>query len=222
MRAHVAARIAGLTLLGSIAGCSTVTSVTPPSTAASAATSPSASSAPSAGSSATVTAAPSSPASTATAAAGHAPLCSTGNLKVSVVRGGAATGAAEGQIGFTNLGSAPCQLTGYPAVAGVTAAGGQTLAGHLLTTEFGPNITSIPVVTLDPKATAIAVVTGNSVAGTCASGTIRTFRNLIVTPPGNADSVTLSAWLPSLAEYLPACGSINVTPVVEASSMPPL
>jgi hypothetical protein len=222
MRAHVAARIAGLALLGSIAGCSTVTSITPPSTATSAATSPSASSAPSAGSSPTVTAAPSSPASTAAAAAGHAPLCSTGNLKISVVRGGAATGAVEGQIGFTNLGSAPCQLTGYPAVAGVTAAGGQTLAGHLLTTEFGPNITSIPVVTLDPKATAIAVVTGNSVAGTCASGTIRTFRNLIVTPPGNADSVTLSAWLPSLAEYLPACGSINVTPVVEASSMPPL
>jgi hypothetical protein len=127
----------------------------------------------------------------------------------------------EGQIGFTNLSSAACQLTGYPAVAGVTAAGHQTLAGHLLSTEFGPNITSVPVVTLAPQATAIAVVTGNSVAGSCGSGTIPTFRNLVVTPPGTADSVTLSAWLPSLAEYLPACGSINVTPVASASSMPP-
>jgi len=221
MRAHVVVRIAGLTLVGAVAGCGAATSISPPSTVTSPATAPATSSAPATGSSSTATATASSPAATATAAAGHPSLCSTGNLKISVIKGGAATAAVDGQIGFTNLGSAPCQLTGYPAVAGVTAAGAQTLAGHLLTTEFGPNISSVPVVTLAPKATAIAVVTGNTVAGTCGSGTVSTFQHLIVAPPGNADSVTLSAWLPTLAQYLPACGSINVTPVAEASSMPP-
>lgn len=57
----------------------------------------------------------------------------------------------------TNLGCAPCRLTGYPIVEGVTSTGGTTIAGHLLTTEFGPDITSVPVVTFAHGATGVAI-----------------------------------------------------------------
>jgi hypothetical protein len=159
---------------------------------------------------------------TAPATASSTPVCGLNDLKIGLVRDGAAAGTVEAQIGFTNLGAVPCHLTGYPAVSGITASGGQTIAGHLLTTEFGPNITRVPVVTLAPKATAIAVVTANDVAGACGSGSVPTFRHLRLTPPGNAASLTISAWLPSLGGYLPDCRTINVTPVAAKSSMPPL
>jgi len=47
------------------------------------------------------------------------------------------------------------------------------------------------------------------------------YRRLRVTPPGSSRSVVLSAWLPTLDAYLPACSRIVVTMVVPASALPP-
>jgi hypothetical protein len=45
------------------------------------------------------------------------------------------------------------------------------------------------------------------------------YSRLRVTPPGSSRSVVLSAWLPSLDAYLPACARLSVTMVVPASAL---
>jgi hypothetical protein len=231
MRARPLAGITALALLASLAGCakadstgaagtghaSSVTATSPASTLARGAPS-----APASSDAAPPVTSPAEPSGTASPAGTATPVCGTSDLKITLVGAGAATAAVAAQIGFTNLGRASCHLTGYPVVKGITAGGGQVSAKHLLTTEFGPNITGITAVTLAPRATAIAVVTGNDVAGTCGSGATPSFRHLLVQPPGSAASITISAWLPTLSEYLPDCSTINVTPVAPAASVPKL
>ncbi len=124
-----------------------------------------------------------------------------------------------GYIGFKNLASTPCQLYGYPTLAGVTAAGNTVTATQLLTSMFGPNLPAPPLVTLDPGALAEAVFTGNEVAGSCASGPLPTFQALRVTPPANTQSAAISAWLPAVGTYLPDCGEITVSPVVPSADL---
>jgi len=228
MRARPLTGVTVLALLASLAGCTQADSTSP-------------SGAPGTGQASSVTAtspaatpvrvAPPTPASPDAASAATSPAgpsgaatpgCGSNDLKITLVGAGVAAAAIAVQIGFTNLGTAPCRLTGYPVVTGVNADGGQTNAGHLLTTEFGPDITSISAVTLAPRTTAIAVVTGNDVAGSCASGATPRFRHLLIQPPGSAASITISAWLPTLSEYLPDCDTINVTPVAPAASVPRL
>jgi hypothetical protein len=213
MRAHPWAEISALASLALLAGCAGASS-----------TGPSARAGTGQPSSATATSPPASPArpsSTPAAASGTAtPACVGRDLKVTVFGGAAATASIAGEIGFTNVGGAPCHLAGYPVVTGVTASGGQVSAGHELSTEFGPNITGITAVPLAPHATAVAVVTGNDVLGTCASGTEPTFRYLRVRPPGSAVSTTVTALLPALGSYLPDCDKIGVTPVASAGSVP--
>ena len=213
MRAHPWAGIPALASLALLAGCAAANSTGPVATAATRQPS-----------SATATSQPASrvrPSSTPAAASGAAtPACIGSDLKVTIFGGAAATASIAGEIGFTNVGGSPCHLVGYPVVAGVTARGGKVNAGHLLSTEFGPNITGITAVLLAPHATAVAVVTGNDVLGICATGTEPTFRHLLVRPPGSAASSTVSALLPALGSYLPDCGTINVTPVASAASVP--
>jgi hypothetical protein len=217
MRARPLAGITALALLASLAGCAEADSTGAAGTGQASsvtATSPAATLA---------RGTPSAPASSDVSTTDAAtPVCGSSDLKITLVGAGAATAAVAAQIGFTNLGTASCHLTGYPLMTGITAGGGQVIAKHLLTTEFGPNITGITAVTLAPRATAIAVVTGNDVVGTCGSGATPSFRHLLIQPPGRAAGITISAWLPTLSEYLPDCSTINVTPVAPAASVPKL
>jgi hypothetical protein len=145
--------------------------------------------------------------------------CRTSQLRITLTSSGAATAIVGGYIGFKNLASAPCQLDGYPTLVGVTAAGDTVTATQLLTSMFGPNLPDPPQVTLGPGALAEAVFTGNEVAGSCASGPLPTFQTLRVTPPGNTQSATISAWLPAVGTYLPDCGEITVSPVVPSADL---
>ena len=226
MRTHSLACISALVLLVSLSGCAVANSAGTAQPADLTATSPAASPSGSSGSpaSASGSAAPTTgtPGATAPASGGATPDCGA-DLKVTVFGGAAAASTIAGAIGFTNTGSAPCRLAGYPVVTGVTASGAEAVAGHLLSTEFGPNITRIAPVTLAPRAMAVSVITGNEVAGPCVSGRVPTFRSLLVQPPGSTGHVTVSALLPELPGYLPDCGGINgpinVTPVVPAASL---
>lgn len=125
---------------------------------------------------------------------------------------GAAAGTIGGRIGFTNLGSRPCRLHGWPVVVAINAAGQSHTAVDRLTTMFGPNLKAAPVVVLKPRATAEAVFTGgdHSISGTCPPA----YRRLRVTPPGRSQAVTIRAWIPYDAHYLPACTPIWVSEVV--------
>jgi hypothetical protein len=151
---------------------------------------------------------------TATDSARAAPVCRTSQLKITMARSGAATATVGGQIWFTSHASAPCQLTGWPTLVAVTAAGRPAAAIRRLSTMFGPNLTRVPVVTINPAATAEAVFTGGDVPGPGATTCPPPYRQLRITPPGNTQHTVISAWLPYLGAYLPACTPIWISPVV--------
>jgi hypothetical protein len=120
-----------------------------------------------------------------------------------------------GDLEFTNTAGSACQLVGWPLLVGTTSAGASQTAAQVHSTQFGPfNSGKVSAVTIDAGATAgVVFIVG---ANSCAD----TYRTLSVTPPGNTQSVVLSAWLPQLNTYLPACAPINVTPLVIASQLP--
>lgn len=211
MRAHPWTGASALALLALLAGCAGAGPAPRPAAAGGGRPSADAAASPTART---------ARASSAAAAGAAAPACAGSELKVTVFGGAAATASIAGEIGFTNAGVAPCRLAGYPVVTGLTASGGQVSAGHLPSTEFGPGTAGITAVLLAPHATAVAVVVGNDVLGSCASATEPTFRYLRIRPPGSAASTTASALLPALGSYLPDCGKIGVTPVAPAASVP--
>jgi Protein of unknown function (DUF4232) len=158
---------------------------------------------------------PSSPASSDSAnppAPSQLRVCETSQLKITMAWSGVAAGTIGGRIGFTNLGSRPCRLHGWPVLVAINAAGQSHTAVDKLTTMFGPNLKAAPVVILKPRATAEAVFTGSdhSRSGTCPPQ----YRRLRVTPPGNSQAVTIRAWIPYYDNYLPACTPIWVSEVV--------
>jgi hypothetical protein len=157
------------------------------------------------------------------AGVGAAPVasCTTLQLRVSVVFSAGRRGTAGGYIGFTNRGSAPCRLTGWPKVVAYGDAGKATTARHVRSTMLGPRpvVKGVPVVTLrrGERADAVFGVGDHPRAGraTCP----RHYKRLRVTPPGNSRNVLLSAWLRRYGHYLPACTRVKVTMVVPASAL---
>lgn len=127
--------VCALVVAISVAGCSG-SSGSPPSTPTSAATSASTStppsSSPSGAPSPTETTAPTAT-STATATGSAAPTsapaggtaCTTSSLRLSTGQGGAAAGTYYLPLVFTNVGTSPCRLRGYPGVSFVDANGHQ-------------------------------------------------------------------------------------------------
>jgi hypothetical protein len=149
------------------------------------------------------------------ASAASVPVCQTQNLKIAIGPTGAAAGMSGGDLEFTNTSSTGCQRQGWPQLVGVTASGATATAVQVHSTQFGPfNGGTVSAVLVNAGATAgvVFIVGVNSCT--------ETYQTLHVTPPGNTNSVVVSAWLPQVKTYLPACGPINVSPVVLASSLP--
>jgi len=159
--------------------------------------------------------APTSGTSPKSGSAGSLAVCQTSQLKIAIGRTGAAAGMSGGDLQFTNTGSTACQLVGWPALVGVTSGGSSQAAVRVHSTEFGPfNGGQVNALSLSPGATAaVAFIVG---ANNCSD----TYKTLTVTPPGNTQSVDLSAWLPVVQTYLPACAPISVSPLVMASQLP--
>jgi Protein of unknown function (DUF4232) len=151
-------------------------------------------------------------------------VCLTSQLQITVTRSGAAGPAVGGYIGFRNTATVPCRLSGWPSLVAVTATGSAVPAKHVATTVFGPTTPTATQVTFAPGALAEAVFTGGESGGSCGtgSGSMPTYRTLRVTPPGNTESTTVSAWLGAVGTYLPACVAISVSPVVPSASLYPM
>jgi uncharacterized protein DUF4232 len=151
----------------------------------------------------------------------HARTCTTSQLKITLIHPGAAGGTAGGYIAFTNRASARCRLTGWPTLVAVTATGKTMTAVHRRSTMFGPRptIKGTPVVTLGHGQRADAVFTVGDGPGPGQRTCPPPYRHLRVTPPGNADSVLLSAWLGGYEHLLPSCTDILVSFVVPASQL---
>lgn len=145
--------------------------------------------------------------------------CRPGDLRVSAAGGGAAAGSVGLRIAFTNTG-APCRVTGWPSVRAITAAGTSTTLTQRLNTMLGPSaLTAPPAITLPHGGQAIAVIgAGDNPVGN-ATSCPPPFRTLAVTPPGGTTETVISAWVPGLDAYLPACYPPVITPLVRPGDL---
>ena len=172
---------------------------------------------PGAASSADATRSPSSP-SAATAAVG---ACVTAQLKISLTNTGALAGQAGGYLKFTDDSGTPCRMSGWPAVTGLTATGQATRLRRMESSMFGAwhYTAPPPVVTLQPGDSAYAIVAADDKPAGDNAGCPAPYARLQVSPPGDSRNVTISAWLPGAASYLPSCTSANGSPTAGTSTI---
>jgi hypothetical protein len=162
-----------------------------------------------------------SPTSTGSSSAAGADACTTAQLKISLIDTGALAGQAGGYLKFTDESRASCRMSGWPAVAGLTAAGKATALLNLQSTMFGAwHYTSPPpVLTLSPGDAAYAVVAADDHPAGSSTSCPAPYMRLRVSPPGDSASATISAWLPGARSYLPSCPSAKGTPTAGTSTI---
>ena len=155
----------------------------------------------------------------ASSRASSTPACQGRQLKIRMIYGGPAAGVVGGVIGFTNEGSTPCSMAGWPALMAIGPAGRAT-AGRTLAVFAGPTLARPPVVTISPGAQAAAVLSGPDAPGPGVTKCPPAYRRLRVTPPGSGRAAVISAWIPYSDAYLPACGPIEISPLIAVSALP--
>jgi hypothetical protein len=152
--------------------------------------------------------------------------CRTAQLHVWVTRTGAAAGTVGGYLAFTNRGAIACRLSGWPTLTALRP-GASTTAVRVHATMFGPYVggtgplvRGVPVVRLRYGQTAVAAFTTGD-HGPTSAPCPPPYRQLRITPPGNAASAMVPAWIAWYGQDLPSCMGIEVSMVVPASDMPP-
>jgi Protein of unknown function (DUF4232) len=150
-----------------------------------------------------------------------ASACVTSELKISLTATGALAGQAGGYLKFTNDSGTPCRMSGWPAVIGLTAAGQATRLEHRQSSMFGAwhYTAPPPVVTLRPGNSAYAIVAADDKPAGATGHCPAPYTRLKVSPPGDSESVTISAWLPGAVSYLPACTSADGSPTAGTSTI---
>ncbi len=163
-------------------------------------------------------------ASSSSASAGSSPgegSCDAAQLKISLTHTGALAGQAGGYLEFTNDGSTPCRMSGWPAVTGLTAAGQARSLRHMQSSMFGAWTYSSPppTVNLQPGDSAYAIVAADDKPAGSSTSCPAPYTSLRVSPPGGSGSVTISARLPGANSYLPACTSADGSPTAGTSTV---
>ena len=169
----------------------------------------------SATSSANTTMSPSAP------SAAGADACVTTQLRISLTNTSALAGQAGGYLKFTNDSSTTCQMSGWPAVTGLTATGQATRLRHMHSSMFGAwhYTAPPPVVTLKPGDSAYAIVAADDKPAGSNTRCPAPYARLRVSPPGDSGNVIISAWLPGATSYLPACPSASGSPTAGTSTI---
>ncbi len=152
---------------------------------------------------------PSATPSAATSSSASGGGCTPGGLKVTVGAESAGSGHRSVALVFTNVGSTPCTLHGYPGVAALNATGAQiaqatrTPSGYLGGLAPGR---AIPYVTLAAGQSASATV--EAMAFNASDGSACTaYAGLLVTPPNETRSVRVP-WTND------GCSGLEIHPVV--------
>jgi len=147
--------------------------------------------------------------------------CTTSGISVTLTNTGALGGQAGGYLKFTDQGRVPCRMTGWPVVVAVTAAGAATVARHAQLTMFGAwrYAAPLPVVVLKTGDSAYAVVAASDEPAGRSTHCPAPYVRLRVSPPGDRDHVTISAWLPGARSYLPACTANDGSPAAMTSAI---
>lgn len=113
---------------------------------------------------------------------------------------------------FTNTGTGPCTLRGYPGVAGLDASGRQVT--QAIRTPYGymggrHAKGPIPAVRLNPGGVAAALIEGTAVPY-ANSPSCPTYPSLFITPPGQRRPSQISIGLPG-------CSPLEVHPVLSGA-----
>jgi len=147
--------------------------------------------------------------------------CVTSRLKISLTNTGALAGQAGGYLRFTNDGGTPCRMSGWPAVTALKATGQATRLRHMQSSMFGAwqYTAPPPAVTLQPGDSAYAIVAADDRPAGDNTRCPAPYVRLRVSPPGDSGHVTISAWLPGAASYLPACPSASGSPTAGTSTI---
>ena len=147
--------------------------------------------------------------------------CGTAQLKISLTHTGSLAGQAGGYLKFTNDGSTPCRMSGWPAVTALTAAGRAMPLRHLQSSMFGAWQYSSPppTVKLQPGDSAYAIVAADDKPAGSSAHCPAPYVRLRVSPPDGSGSVTISAYLPGATSYLPACTSADGSPTAGTSTV---
>ncbi len=155
---------------------------------------------------------------------GSVPPCSATDLSIGTTNSSAAAGTVGGTLRFQDIGTAPCTLSGYPKVVGITADGERTPAQHSSSPSLldYPPIRGTPVVTLKPGDSAVAAYAGGDTPVGSASSCPPSYHTLEVTAPGTTTAVVLLGYNPWLGQDLPSCVGIEVTPVISMRKVPSL
>lgn len=147
--------------------------------------------------------------------------CRASQLKIKTIHSYAGLAHSGAYIAFTNQSPVRCELTGWPKLVAITAAGKATRATDGPASSFTVTTRGIgiPVVKLAPGERADASFVAADDPGPGMKKCPPSYRWLRVTPPGNSTSVVLSAWVRYLDAYLPACGGVGVSPVMPRSDL---
>jgi hypothetical protein len=147
--------------------------------------------------------------------------CVTAQLKISLTHTGALAGQAGGYLKFTNTSGTACRMNGWPAVIGLTATGQATRLRRMQSSMFGAwhYRAPLPVVTLRQGDSAYAIVAADDKPAGASTRCPAPYARLRVSPPGDSRDVTISAWLPGAASYLPSCKSANGSPTAGTSTI---
>jgi len=153
------------------------------------------------------------------APAAKVPACTTSQLAITTTNSSAAAGTVGVYLRFVNRSNQACSMQGWPTVIGVTA-GGATLTARNHHVGYLPfPDTPIQTVSLKPGDGAFSSVSGGDNPGPGASTCPPSYHTLRVTPPGNTDSVVLSAFDTWLGADLAACAGLWASPIVSAAQM---
>jgi hypothetical protein len=139
--------------------------------------------------------------------------CQNGQLSVVPLSGGLGAGHALEVIGFTNVSSTTCTLTGFPGVAALDGNGSQVAQAERATSPQAPPVTTV---TLAEGQTASATVSGTDVPTGTATTCPYYAPSLLVTPPDLTRSVGVSVTGSSFGTRgFPGCSVLSVAPVVQ-------
>jgi hypothetical protein len=135
--------------------------------------------------------------------------CQTSELSIRMAHSMAGLGQSGGTLALTNRSASACELRGWPKLVPVTAAGHAGVARDVPGGSVGTELRGTPTVVIQPRQTAYAVFAGRD-GSRSGRPCPPPFHVLKITPPQNSHSVAISAWIPYLHAYLPACGRIRI------------
>jgi hypothetical protein len=148
-------------------------------------------------------------------------ICRTSHLMITMGDSFAGLGTAGANVRFINDSGATCKLHGWPTLIAETAPPGSAHADaeDWSGTDF-PDVSQVgvPMVILKPHQRADAIVEaadGSPSSAPCGPA----YLTLRVKPPGNTSSVTISAWIPYLDQFLPSCSQIRLSPVLASTAV---